>query len=156
MTTKLVLAALLAGLLATGCETQSCTAIGCGAAFQVEFQRDGWPAGDYEITVVADGETIECSVTMPLQCDAPSPCPESSQVILGREGCALEPSAQKLNYVEFSPGKTPKSVTVKVQQDDALLGEGVYAPAYSESQPNGPDCEPTCKSAESAVLALTK
>lgn len=146
---------MLAGLLAaTGCDSQACTLIGCGPAFQVELQRPEWTAGSYKITVIADGETIECTATLPLKCDAPPPCPGSSNLILGQDGCALDPSEHRLAYLEFTQGSAPKSVEVQVHQDDVLLGEGAYTPEYSESQPNGPDCAPTCVSADSATLAL--
>ena len=49
---------------------------------------------------------------------------------------------------------TPASVAVSVHHDDALLGEGSYSPTYATSEPNGPDCEPTCKNAPSAELSL--
>ncbi|WAS91726.1 hypothetical protein [Nannocystis punicea] len=154
MRRKILLAASLACLPAAGCDSQACTLIGCGSSFQIALQRDAWTAGKYEVTVVADGETIECSATLPLQCDAPPACPEASQLLLGLDGCALDPAQHKLGSLEFQQGRAPKSVSVQVRQDGALLGEGEYSPVYSESQPNGPDCEPTCVGAEAVALAL--
>lgn len=150
----------LAAALATaapGCalESAGCTEIGCGSAFSVAFQRaGGWEAGTYRVTVVTDGETLECTATLPLDCNAPAPCPSSSGIIIGLSGCALDPSQQSITGVEILQGKAPQSVQVSVYQDEALLGEGSYTPSYTESQPNGPDCEPICKSAGSVELAL--
>lgn len=154
MRLTMIVAVMLAGLPATGCDSQACTLIGCGSSFQIEFERPAWPAGDYKVTLVADGETIECSATFPLQCDGPPACPESSKVVLGLSGCALAPSQQSLTHVEFMQGSTPKSVEVTVHQDDALLGEAAYSPEYSDSHPNGPDCDPKCTSAEAVKLTL--
>ena len=151
---KILLSLALACLPSTGCDSQACTLIGCAGTFQIALQRDAWTAGEYTITVVADGEAIECAVTLPLQCEAPPACPQGSPFVLGLEGCALDPSQHKLGSVEFQQGHAPKSVAVQVRQDGALLGEGQYSPTYSESQPNGPDCEPTCVGADSATLAL--
>ncbi len=150
---RLILTVLLTGLTIAGCD-HACTLIGCGMAFQVDLQRAAWTAGNYEVTVIADGETIECTVTLPLDCDAPDPCGGSTKLILGRDGCALPPSQHKLSSVAFADGSAPASVEVRVLQDEVLLGEAVYMPEYSESEPNGPDCGPACKSAASGVLAL--
>ncbi|PCC72931.1 hypothetical protein SAMN02745121_02049 [Nannocystis exedens] len=154
MLRKILLATALASLPSAGCDSQACTLIGCGSTFQIALQRAAWTAGEYTVTVVADGETIECAATLPLQCDAPPACPQSSQLILGLEGCALDPSQHKLGNLEFQQGRAPKSVAVQVLQDGALLGEGQYSPNYSESQPNGPDCEPTCVGADGVTLTL--
>lgn len=153
---KILLALSLACLPSTGCDSQACTLIGCGSTFQIALQRDAWTAGEYTVTVVADGETIECAATLPLQCEAPPACPQNSPFILGLEGCALDPSQHKLGNIEFQQGHAPKSVALQIHQDGALLGEGQYSPTYSESQPNGPDCEPTCVGADSVTLALKK
>lgn len=145
--------AALAVLALLGCD-RACTQIGCGAAFSVEFQRAAWTAGDYVITVIADGETTECAVTLPLDCAAPPPCGEAAGVVLTQEGCALPASEHELGGVEFLDGQAPKSVTVRVEQDGAPLGEATYAPKYSESFPNGADCGPGCNSADAETLAL--
>jgi hypothetical protein len=158
MLKKMLMGAGLAlSLAAPGCSLESagCTELGCASTFSVAFQRaGGWPAGSYRVTVVADGETFACTATMPLQCNAPPACPSSAGIIIGLSGCALDPSQQSITGVEFLQGKAPQSVTVSVHQDDVLLGEGTYTPSYTESQPNGPDCEPTCKSGGSEELTL--
>ncbi len=63
---------------------------------------------------------------------------------------------QKILLVAMRGGEAatsaPKSVEVRVFQDDVLVG--AYTPVYSESFPNGPDCGPGCVSAESVMLAL--
>jgi len=142
---------------AIGCTTTStdCTAIGCGPAFLVQFERTGaWSPGNYRVTVVADGETVECTATLPLDCEGPPPCPSSAGFLVALNGCALDPSQHSITGVEFFQGSAPQSVEVRVYQDDVLLGEDRYFPSYTESQPNGPDCEPVCKNAEIADLAL--
>ncbi|MDC0716827.1 hypothetical protein [Nannocystis bainbridge] len=154
MRPQIVLIASLLALPAAGCESQACTLIGCVGTFAVFLERAAWTAGEYTVTVVADDETIACTATLPLQCDAPPACPEASQLTLGVEGCKLPPAQHKLGNLEFRQGKAPKSVSVQVHQDDVLLGEGTYTPDYSESQPNGPDCGPICVGAEGVTLTL--
>jgi hypothetical protein len=153
MTRTFVPGVALAALALLSCD-HACTQIGCGAAFSVEFQRAAWTAGDYVITVTADGQTTECTATLPLDCAAPPPCGDAAGLILIQDGCALAASEHKLGGVEFLDGQAPTSVNVRVEQDGALLGEAVYAPAYTESRPNGDDCEPTCNQADGETLAL--
>ena len=152
---KLVLVAMLA-LPATGCDSQACTLIGCGAGFLVDFQRAAWTPGSYKVAVVADGDAIECTAELPLNCDASLACPGASNVLLILDGCAVDPSKHRIVGIEFEEGFAPKAVEVRVFQDDMLLGEGTYMPEYSESFPNGPDCGSACVSAESVVLALSE
>jgi len=151
---KVVLVAMLVGLPATGCDPQACTQIGCGAEFRVEFQRPAWTPGSYRVELEVDGDSLECIATLPLDCEAPPPCPGAPQLQLLLDGCALDPSQHRIAGLEFQGGSAPKSIAVRVLQDDALLGEGAYTPVYTESFPNGPDCGPACVQAESAALAL--
>ncbi|EYF06739.1 Hypothetical protein CAP_1436 [Chondromyces apiculatus DSM 436] len=152
----LALAALAALALTTlGCETTECTEMGCVSSFAVTFAHAGaWEAGSYRVTVTVDGGApVACTVTLPLDCNAPSPCPNGTPFYISTEGCALDPAQHVLGGVDFW-GVTPASVAVSVHREGVLLGEGSYSPNYTTSQPNGPDCEPTCKNAPSAELSL--
>ena len=158
----LLLLLLPAVLFAGGCGTvppgtadQGCTVIGCGSAFSVNFLHAGaWPAGSYAVEVEVDGATFTCSATLPLQCNAPSPCPAGSPFLLGRSGCALDAAQQSLSGIDFDLGSAPASVRVKVSWDGATLGIGTFSPTFTTSRPNGASCEPVCKSAPPATLAV--
>lgn len=140
-------------LAVAGCD-HACTLIGCGNPLQVDLQRAAWTPGTYEITVIADGETSECTVILPLDCNAPSPCGDAPNLIIEREGCALPAPQHKIGAVAFTGDSAPAAVEVRVVQDGVLLGEAAYTPKYTESTPNGPNCGPACKSSDPVTLAL--
>lgn len=160
MPTRSFVSALLPALLLLGCAGTSpsgggCTEIGCGSAFSINFQRQGaWGPGAYTVKVTVDGAPFTCTATIPLSCDAPSPCPGDAPFLLGLNGCALDPSQHSLSGIELKQGTAPASIQVDVAQDGKDLGTGTFKPTYTTSQPNGPDCEPVCKSAPSVTLSL--
>lgn len=133
-----------------------CTLIGCGAPFEVEFVRSGgWPAGDYRVQVDADGQRTVCDITVPFTCQQSAVCDRADPgFFVTLSGCALDPSQESIGGVVFHGENTPANVTVEVFLDGASLGSGSFTPTYTESHPNGPDCEPTCKTAPSARLTL--
>ena len=129
---------LLLCLPAAGCDrigSPSCTLIGCGDSLNVTWQ----PAADvpYQATLTFPGGervAFRCSGT---------------GLAEGVEG--------KVAFVRCSPGSltvmcggapdycstAPVDIQVVGPQGQEL--RGVVTPQYSVSQPNGPDCAPTCK-----------
>ncbi|MCA9695602.1 MAG: hypothetical protein R3A51_00335 [Nannocystaceae bacterium] len=154
-----LLLALSTSLSVVGCAgsgPRACTEIGCGSSVSIELlKRDGvWGPGAYTVTVVADGETTTCSVTMPLSCDAPPPCGENSSVVIGLSGCALPVEQQSLSGVEVIGG-APKRIEVQIALDGQGLSEATFTPEYRTSRPNGPECEPECtQTVEQLVMKL--
>jgi hypothetical protein len=156
-----VVALLWTGLAApSGCETltkKSCNEIGCGFGFAVAFQpTDGiWRPGRYLVDVRADGVSSSCEVTLPLApCGTPSStCTGQRSWILGESGCALPASQHSISGISFS-SSTPATVEVTVSRDGRQLAGQSFTPSYASSRPNGPDCEPTCRTAPTATLAL--
>jgi hypothetical protein len=144
--------------LLPGCviETESCTQLGCGPAFRVEFSRATWEPGVYRFDVTADGVATSCAVTLPfsscsnlVQCDRADP-----GFLVESSGCALGAAQHEILGILW-PVAGPAAVTVEVRQDGAVLATGSYQPAYTTSRPNGVNCEPTCSQADSApMLAL--
>jgi hypothetical protein len=133
--------------------SRACTEIGCGPAFGVEFQRAaGWGLGVYRIELQVDGETVSCERQIPLHCDEEPAC-SRADVQLVEIGCALDVSQQSLGGVQFV-AEGPAQVSVRVRHDDTELGTAEYAPQYTESRPNGPDCEPVCRQAKHETLVL--
>jgi hypothetical protein len=51
-------------------------------------------------------------------------------------------------------GQAPLTLEIAVRRDDMVVGEGSVRPAYTESRPNGPDCEPVCRSAPRFEIAI--
>lgn len=156
-----VVALLWAGLaaLSSGCEmlTKTCTTAGCVTGFAVDLQPTDniWRPGRYRVDVTADGVSGSCEVTLP-----PAPCGTTSTTCtgqrnwgVGESGCALPSDQHSINRVAFS-GTTPATVAVVVSRDGRQLASQTFTPTYVTSQPNGPDCEPTCRTAPTATLAL--
>jgi hypothetical protein len=158
---RMAVVALWAGLaaLSSGCDrlVKTCTLIGCSSGFAVNFQyTDGvWRPGRYQVDVTSDGVSGSCEVTLPLApCETPSStCTGQRSWSLGESGCALPTSQHSLSGISFS-GTTPAKVDVTVSRDGRQLASQSFTPSYTTSQPNGPDCEPTCRTAATATLQL--
>ena len=122
MTSRRGLIAVCAWLAVTGlvaCDDvvgRGCTEIGCFDGLRVVVQGD--PDVEYEVVASEPG-----GVTRTGDCQAVS---DSS--------CSV-----------YFPGYQPGEVTLVVTGPDQVLSLTVQ-PAYQESQPNGPDCPPTCRS----------
>jgi hypothetical protein len=159
MSIRLAASCILLSLFLLSCSdilpSSGCTEVGCGPAFSVGFVRKGpWAPGDYGVTVTVDGAPFKCTATLPLSCNAPSPCPEGAPFFLGSSGCALDPSEHSLSGVEISQGSAPASVQIEVTLDGNGIGSDTFTPTYTTSSPNGPGCGPDCKSAPGATLIL--
>jgi hypothetical protein len=129
----------------------ACTQIGCDDGLTIAFSLD--EPGTYAFEIVADGEAITCSVTLPLPpCGSggASNC-SASDVFIGESGCALDPSAQSLEDLVFS-GTNPASVEITVLRDGVEIAHRGFTPKYETVTPNGPECEPTCHLAEMALF----
>jgi hypothetical protein len=156
---RLAVVALLSAGLASGCDLQpkACNEIGCRFGFAVDFQpTDGvWRPGRYLIDVTADGVSSSCESTLPFPpCgELPSTCIGQRSWILGASGCALPASQHSISGISFS-NSPPATVEVTVSRDGRQLASQTFTPTYVSSRPNGPDCEPTCRTAPTATLAL--
>jgi hypothetical protein len=132
---------------------RDCTLIGCGAAFSIAFDKSSaWAQGEYRVALTLDGDEVECSASLPLSCDLASACDDPA-VLLQLSGCALPAASHALGGVELAQ-KTPAFVAVEVFFQGQALAAASFQPIYAESQPNGAQCEPTCRSAPPARLAL--
>jgi hypothetical protein len=141
----------------TGCSSKVCTLRGCGPAFEVTFRpvNGQWAAGKYAIAVGADGTNGACDVTLPL-----APCTSSSTNCQGtrdwyviESGCALPAEQHAIRGIVFSQTR-PAVVDIEVSRDGRHLAADTFTLAYQTSQPNGPDCDPTCIWAPAATLVI--
>ena len=114
-----------------------------------------WPPGLYRVDVTADGVSGSCEVTLPQPpCRTPSStCVGQRSWSLGEAACALPASQQSISWVSFVD-TAPAKVEVAVSRDGRQLASRSFTPGYNTSQPNGPDCEPTCKLAAPVTLQL--
>lgn len=114
----------LAGAMLVGCSEvypRVCTQIGCGAGLTVLFSTV--PVGDVHVEALPEGETT------PRTFDC--------------TGSACSPGAR---FLDFSPDHVVVTVTT-----DAGSKQFDLRPQYQTSRPNGPRCEPVCRSAQVTV-----
>ena len=143
------------GTLLPGCiqETHACTLIGCASGMEIQLQAPSWPQASYDVQVVTDGATRTCTVALPFSCDTrPSCVPAEGAWVLGLSGCMLGPGQESLSGVILNDA--PGSIDVQVRRDGKVVGQAHAEPTYRESRPNGPDCEPVCRTAPSITLPL--
>jgi hypothetical protein len=134
-----VLTVTLLMLEAAGC---SCTAIGCDDAFTVAFGKASkvWEPGKYVVSVDADGKKSSCTVDMPLVAD-----PVCTNILVALHLIPTSDSSNELDGLErIVIFGTPSLVQVSVARDGVALGTNVFLPSYSENEPNGALCGPTC------------
>lgn len=135
-------------------EPTACTEIGCTDGLVIAVTpMSSWPHGAYRFTIDADGTTITCTGALPLpDCGTPAMTCDAGGVGIGESGCALPDGEHAFSDIVFA--SSPKAVTLTVTRDDQPLATQSWTPTYVTSQPNGPDCPPTCTGAR-VQLALS-
>jgi hypothetical protein len=132
-----------------------CTAIGCGIPFEMMFSGANDRPGLYEVDVVTDGVAATCTIELPRGCDVVPTC-TTSDLPWGLKvyGCSGNDAGNgQIEGIVYT-FLAPASVEVVVRRDGVVVGATKVKPAYSNSNPNGGDCDPECRSAREAI-ALT-
>ncbi|MGH9461637.1 MAG: hypothetical protein ACRD1X_10505 [Vicinamibacteria bacterium] len=133
----------------------ACTQIGCENGLNVELRpASGWPAGEYQFQIQADGVAVTCRGSLPLaNCSAPRnvTCDIEGLVQVVESGCALPANAQAFPGLRFDAKLRPSKLAISITRDGRLVGEADIVPSFQTVQPNGPVCPPTCDVAH-AVL----
>lgn len=133
--------------------THECTEVGCALPFEIALHGGGAP-GAYEFAIQADAQSTTCTVTVPFTCDQPLRCmPEAPSFYLEMSGCTLPPNQQAITGIGFFD-VAPDNIAVTVRRDGAPVAQASYAPVYELSRPNGPECEPVCRTAAGVELDL--
>lgn len=117
-THRLLLSSVLLTLAACQGITGACTLIGCHSGLTVKL--DGAPAGAFRV----EAFVAENGPRQVLDCTGVAQC--------GTE-------------VRFD-NYTPESVTIRVTTAAGVTTQS-FQPAYSDYQPNGAECGPTCRTA---------
>jgi hypothetical protein len=108
----------------------------------------------YTIAVTADGTSGACDMTLPFpSCASPTICQGARDWRAIESGCALPAEQHAIGGIVFGEVR-PVSVEVVVTRDGQQLAKETFTPTYQTSQPNGPDCSPTCIGAPAAALAI--
>lgn len=146
----LLVATLLAACSASDpIEPKACTTIGCVDGYTLDFEASSWAPGKYTVELTVDGKSYTCEATLPLDASSKSSC-TLPEVQLGLSGSALPAGEQGLVGLVFTSQPTKVDVTIKL--DGATLGQPAsFTPAYKTSQPNGPECGPTCTNARDTL-----
>lgn len=122
----------------------ACTEIGCIDGLSVTFQPALMGKGTYTFDVTIDGTAYACDATIPLE-GSSTVCGTGGVVSIYLSGTELDPSKQSFPGLHVEGA--PKSVQIQVHRDKALVADADLSPKYQVTQPNGPDCPPTCNSA---------
>lgn len=138
---------ILSVVIGTSCAKKECTSIGCGASIEVHFTGASDTPGRYQVEVVADGVKSNCQFTLPQDCNLqPSCTPSAAGWLLSKSPCS--PGEARRRFDGFTFQAAPKRLDVVVRRDDAVVSSGGTEPVYTESHPNGLECEPVCRRAE--------
>ncbi len=158
--------ALLQGAACNVLESHSCTEIGCanGVGLSILPAGGSWPAGAYQLDLGLDDLAGTCDFSVPEDLPAGGSatsftCIEGVTIMLQQvfvcrsisEGGAVsqscEPVADQYELTLSAFGE-PTTLTLVLSRDaEELLSEN-RALTYTESRPNGPDCEPLCRQAQ--------
>ncbi len=152
----------LTSTFAVGCELEhSCTDIGCRDVLSVRIHtEDGMPR-TFAVELQLDEQTVTCRA--PTLDDSGETCDNPDVSVTLREGadCHEVRSADAISEVCTPNGKfeqvvtiyrTPKRAELTLTATNGETLEKAFEPHYATSQPNGPDCEPICHSADEEWL----
>lgn len=123
---------------------KECTLIGCVSELILDVTADGAPVRILSGSVTVGGTTyaVQCDGTDATGSDAAVQCPEVGQILImlpdGAGGGEVEYALTGLDGADtgYNPG---------------FDGSGSFTPDWSSSQPNGPDCGPTCWNATAGI-----
>jgi hypothetical protein len=135
-------------------DATACTLIGCGPALEIDFTGETSRLGLYAIDLVTDRGFQHCEVMLPFACDKAPACPSEDYVwapILS--GCGSDSGAPSIDGLAFYD-VGPSVVDLTVTLDGYVIGHVRAEPTYTETRPNGPDCEPVCRSSADVEVEL--
>lgn len=132
--------------------SEACTKAGCTSALEISFDHARGSEGTYVVEVEAGGQTSRCTMTIPYpQCGEPLSRCEGTLPVTGREADLCKTPRHEQAVVPFTVGAAPEKVVVRVFRDGKKLAEEALAPSYTSVPPDGPGCEPSCKTATVVV-----
>ena len=125
-----------------GCTGGDCTEIGCGDEVYVEIKySEALIPGQYEFAFLSQGESRVCSALLPDATTFNRWC-GASMIYRG------EPNAELIIAIFDAPSH----VTIDVTRDSESIGSAEFDPEYHAFEPNGPDCEPSCRVANATLV----
>lgn len=132
----------MASVFVPSCTTKACTEVGCGTSLQVQFSGATDVPGRYRVELVADNVATSCEVSLD-----PNDRPVCSGANVLWHILAYPDKGDgvvRIQGFELWSG-TPAEIDFVVYRDDKIVGGETFRPTYTESRPNGEDCEPVCR-----------
>lgn len=143
---SLLLAA--AAVVVTSCNVgQVCTLVGCSSGVSVTLTSSAWQDGDYTLELTSDGQREQCSFRVPTIVNVDSSVPVSCSGGSSRVWLDVNGRDAHQIVIHASVAAEPKVLGLGLSRDGSVVFTHSDMPSYVTSQPNGPDCEPTCRSA---------
>jgi hypothetical protein len=142
MNARLVAAVLVAVALAaalSGCG--ACTLVGCASSVTVHFPPVGG-VGTYVFRIEEEERTWSCTLTIPL----PEPGAYPTNCDLQPMGPAVS-DPEQFTFTSLWLDAHPSRARLVIERDGTVLLDHTLEPVYQTSQPNGPECPPTCSAA---------
>jgi hypothetical protein len=160
---KMAHMALLLALGLSSCNDGLCTDAGCSlnewiSVTDAETASGGLRAGSYTFQISSGELQLEWSCAVAEDAMATPECDETIYSMLDDDGRALYARVRhgadgvhvalsvlfEVNEDGLRIVSGPSSFSLRVHRDDALVGEGLYEPAYSGRWINGEGCSPYC------------
>jgi hypothetical protein len=126
------------------CSATDCNDMSCVDELVVEVQpaSGAFQPGTYTLNLTADGKVFTCTVAATGDAPGVGECTPSDATLSGSlrcegDGCRPE-SMQTTQVMQLAIPGNPRSVTVRVERDGALLAEPTFSPRYEAC-----GCEPS-------------
>lgn len=129
---------LVAGLslFSSGCGSD-CADVGCSPAALVRLDESIDEPGTYELSVVADGSEMKCTLVLPSETDAS--CTDQRLTLVGQE----DPAKNLSGFIVFGQHE---SLVVRLSKDAQLVVEAALDLVYTNAANDGAGCG-TCPEA---------
>lgn len=140
-------------------ELEPCTQVACVDFAAIRFEPALTAEGTYSITVVIDGEPVECVAQVPgslydacasrlITIDS-----QKMEIELERNGERRTTVIEKAGIAGISISeRMPRSISIEVSRDGSQVLLEDVSPAYESFFVNGPDCPGLCYRSTSVVL----
>jgi hypothetical protein len=144
-----------------GNPSRACTEIGCGdaATITAALSAAGAPLGTHSFAVEIDGAAQTCTVEFVSETEAVhTQCSGDASLMFGPAmqgkettmdgvvGYTEEPIPGEFRWQLSIPGQPAEVHVIHTHAGNTVLDQTASL-VYTEHRPNGPDCEPVCKSA---------
>ncbi len=140
-----------------GCDSGSCTLAGCsGGSAQLIVLGPNWDelepvVHQLDVTLDDTSFTVTCDIAQ-LQCDAPVDVRGDLplNVFVRGDGQIVIDVGD-----EFGSGEElPEGYAVTVTREGTVVTEDSGSFVYTETRPNGPDCQPVCRNTDGAFVMV--